>query len=85
MLKTSNGVTGLLTSCFYAALDAALTLYILGLLVLLLKWPIVLYSPHLNNFSDQGQVAECGSHSELMAKRGLYHSLWNRTLTGTVS
>ena len=29
----------------------------------------------------RGQVAECGTHSELLEKRGTYHKLWNKNVT----
>ena len=28
---------------------------------------------------EKGQVTECGTHSELLAKRGVYFNLWNRS------
>merc|ERR1711973_10091 len=29
---------------------------------------------------DKGQVAECGSHEELLEKKGIYHKLWNNSV-----
>ena len=29
----------------------------------------------------RGQVAECGTHSELLEKRGTYYKLWNKNVT----
>jgi len=31
---------------------------------------------------ERGRVAESGSHSELLAARGIYHGLWHRSTTG---
>ena len=31
---------------------------------------------------ERGRVAECGSHSELLALQGIYHNLWHRSTTG---
>jgi len=31
---------------------------------------------------DKGQVAECGTHSELLASKGIYYKLWNTSTTG---
>ena len=28
----------------------------------------------------RGQVAECGTHLELLEKRGIYHKLWNKNV-----
>jgi len=28
---------------------------------------------------EKGKVAECGTHSELLNRRGIYHRLWNRS------
>ena len=28
---------------------------------------------------ERGQVAECGSHAELLARRGAYYNLWNKS------
>ena len=28
---------------------------------------------------ERGQVAECGSHAELLASRGAYYNLWNKS------
>ena len=29
----------------------------------------------------KGQVAECGTHAQLLEKRGVYHNLWNQNVT----
>ena len=29
---------------------------------------------------DKGQVAECGSHEELLEKKGAYYNLWNKNV-----
>merc|ERR1711997_71615 len=31
---------------------------------------------------EKGQVTECGSHSELLAMKGTYYKLWNKSTTG---
>ena len=28
---------------------------------------------------EKGQVTECGSHGELLAKKGTYYNLWNKS------
>ena len=28
---------------------------------------------------EKGQVTECGSHSELLAMKGTYYKLWNKS------
>ena len=29
----------------------------------------------------KGQVAECGTHAELLDKKGAYYNLWNKNVT----
>ena len=29
----------------------------------------------------RGQVSECGTHSELLEKKGTYYDLWNKSIT----
>ena len=29
---------------------------------------------------ERGQVAECGTHSELLARKGIYHNLWSKSV-----
>ena len=29
---------------------------------------------------ERGQVEECGTHSELLARKGIYHNLWSKSV-----